>query len=171
LRNTASKPVLEIKSTHYVNFWGLEITASYSTRSTSRSEETYGLRVNQGSSTQSSNVKFINMVIHDVQAQGIGWWQNLTDGEIYGSLFYFNGTTQLDHGVYFHNVSGTKRLVDNIINDNASHGLHGYAETAEKGLNNLYMEGNTFFNNGTVGYTTTKASMVFSNATCWLAVW
>jgi hypothetical protein len=157
LRKSSESPVLEIHTSQYVNFWGLEITASYSTRSTSRSKETYGIRVNQGSTAQSSHVNFINMVVHDVQSQGFGWWQNLVNSEIYGTLVYFNGTDQLDHGIYFHNVSGTKRLVDSIINDNASHGLHGYAETAEKGLNNLYLEGNTFFNNGSVGYTTTKS--------------
>lgn len=150
----SSAPVIDLAGASYVNLWGLEITSSYSKRSESRSESTYGIRVNQG--TESHHVKLINMVIHDVQAQGIGWWQALKDTEIYGSLWYFNGTTQLDHGVYVHNTSGNKYLIDNMIFDNASHGLHGYAETAEKGLNNITVEGNTFFNNGSVGYTTTK---------------
>jgi hypothetical protein len=152
----SSSLVLDIEDTYYVNFWGLEITSSYSTRSASRSESAYGIRVNQG--TSSHHVKFINMVIHDVQAQGIAWWQALKDSEIYGSLFYFNGTTQLDHGIYFHNTDTTKTFVNNIVSDNASHGFHGYAETTDKGLNNLYMEGNTFFNNGSIGYNTTNGT-------------
>lgn len=152
----STAPIIDIEGASYVNLWSLELTSSYSTRSTSRSESTYGFRVNQG--TESHHVNLINMVIHDVQAQGIGWWQALKDSEIYGSLWYFNGTTQLDHGVYVHNVSGNKYLTDNMIFDNSSHGLHGYAETAEKGLNNINVIGNTFFNNGSVGYTTTKST-------------
>ena len=146
--------VLDIADSYYVNLWGLEITSSYSSRGTTRPDSAYGIRTNQGSA--SHHIKFINMVVHDVRAQGISWFQALKDSEIYGSLFYFNGTTQFDHGVYFHNVTGTKYFVDNIVNDNASHGFHGYAETSDKGLNNLWMEGNTFFNNGSVGYITTS---------------
>jgi hypothetical protein len=83
----------------------------------------------------------------------MGFWQALVDSEVYGSLIYFNGTGKLDHGVYVHNVSGTKRLVDNIIFDNASHGVHGYAENADKGLNDIVVYGNTLFDNGSIGGT------------------
>jgi hypothetical protein len=105
-------------------------------------------------------VRFINMVIRDVQAQGMGFWQALVDSEVYGSLIYFNGTGKLDHGVYLHNVSGTKKLVDNIIFDNASHGVHGYAETADKGLNNIVVDGNTLFDNGSIGGTDKRNILV-----------
>lgn len=150
----ASGPILDVADSQYVILMGLEITSTYAKRSTSRSESTYGIRVRQGD--DSHHLKFINMIVHDVQAQGIGWWQALKDTEIYGSLFYYNGTTQLDHGVYAHNVSGTKRFTNNMVYDNASHGFHGYAETAEKGLTNLYLDSNTFFNNGSVGLITSS---------------
>ncbi len=148
----ASGPILDIANTQYVAFIGLELTSSYTKRTTSRSASTYGIRVRQGD--DSHHIKFINMIVHDVQAQGIGWWQALKDSEIYGSLFYYNGTTQLDHGVYAHNVSGTKYFLNNMVFDNASHGFHGYAETKEKGLNNLILDRNTFFNNGSIGINT-----------------
>lgn len=157
LMNTTG-PALEIMNSWYVNFWGLEITSTYSTRSPSRSETTYGIRINQGSSNTPHHVRFINMVIHDVQAQGIGWWQSLRDSEIYGSLIYYNGTTQLDHGIYVNNANGVKTLRDSIVFDNASHGYHGYAETSSKSLNNLVLIGNTFFNNGSIGYNTRKGT-------------
>ena len=147
-------PALDFEDTSHVIFWGLEISGHDCSRDESRSESTYGMRVNQGASQQ--DIRLVNMIVHDVKSQGIGWWQAMTDGMIYGSLFYFNGTTQLDHGVYAHNVSGTKIFMDNMVFDNASHGFHGYAETDEKGLNNLVLEGNTFFNNGSIGYSTTK---------------
>jgi hypothetical protein len=149
-------PALEFRDTHYVRFWGLEITGPNKTRSTSRPSGAYGVRVHQGSVGSSSNIAMINMIVHDVQAQGIGWWQALTNAEIYGSMFYYNGTTQLDHGVYAHNVNGTKVFRNNIVFDNASHGFHGYAETNEKGLNNLVVDRNIFFNNGSIGYNTSK---------------
>ncbi len=150
----SGSPALCLGKTSNVYFWGLEITGPNTKRSPSRSESTYGVRVNQGA--PSSNIKFINMIIHDVQSQGIGWWQALQNAEIYGSLFYFNGTTQLDHGIYAHNASGSKLFKDNIVFDNASHGFHGYAETNEKGLNNFTLDGNTLFENGAIGYTTSS---------------
>jgi hypothetical protein len=155
LLHASDGPALDLGNTHYVHFWGLEIAGPDAKRSTSRSKMTYGARVHQGSS--SHNIKLINMIFRDAQAQGIGWWQAGRDMEIYGSLFYFNGTDQLDHGVYAHNVNGSKIFRDNVVFDNASHGFHGYAETVEKGLNNLVLDGNTFFNNGSVGYNTKKS--------------
>lgn len=154
--NYAGGPVLDVYDCAYVNFWGLEITATYSTRSTDRSESTYGIRTYQGA--PSNHIKFINMIVHDVQAQGTGWWPAMTDTEIYGSLFYYDGTTQLDHGVYLSNNTGAKALVNNFIFDNAGHGIHGYVEgTGGKSLNNITYDGNTSFNNGSIGYTTTKS--------------
>ncbi len=153
--SNSTGPVLDIYDSYYTNLWGLEITSSYSTRSASRSESTYGIRVYQGA--PSHDVKLINLVVHDVQSQGIGYWQALTNSEIYGSLFYFNGTTQLDHGIYLNNLSGTKALVNNFIFDNASHGVHAYTESSTHTLDNIYLEGNTLFNNGSIGYTTTKS--------------
>jgi hypothetical protein len=147
LRNSNSF-VLDIVGSHYLNLWGLEIAGSESSRNSASNASAYGIRVNQGAS--SSNIRFINMVIHDMQAQGMGFWQALTNSELYGCLIYFNGTTKLDHGVYVHNTSGTKSLINNIIFDNASHGVHGYAETAEKGLNSIVLDGNTLFDNGSI---------------------
>jgi hypothetical protein len=140
--------VMDIAGCSYVNFWGLEIAGSESRRDSASNPNTYGIRVNQGIS--SNNLKFINMVVHDVQKMGFGWWQALTNSEIYGSLIYFNGSRALDHGIYAHNVSGTKYVTNNFIFDNASHGFHGYAETAAKGLNNMVLDGNTVFNNGSI---------------------
>lgn len=147
-------PALDLESNSYVTFWGLEISGPDKKRDEDRSESTYGIRVNQGE--ESHHVELVNMIIHDVQSQGIGWWQALKDSKIYGSLFYYNGTNHFDHGIYTHNVSGNKYFLDNMVFDNASHGLHAYAETEEKGLNNIIVDGNTFFNNGSIGYTETK---------------
>jgi hypothetical protein len=146
--------VLDISTSHYVYFWGLEITSTVNPRDPyNRVVTAYGVRINQGKS--SHHIKFINMIVHDMPAQGFGWWRANVDSEIYGSLIYFNGINQLDHGIYVHNLEGTKRIVDNIIFDNASHGIHAYGNERQE-LNNLHIEGNTVFNNGSVGYVTTK---------------
>ena len=70
-------------------------------------------------------------MIVDVQSQGIGWWQALKDTEIYGAC-YLNAPTTLTTGST-PTTSGNKVLRDSLIFDNASHGLHAYAENADKG--------------------------------------
>jgi hypothetical protein len=148
--------VLDIASSQYVNFWGLEITSTNNTRDPyNRSEGAYGIRINQGK--KSDHIKFINMIIHDMPAQGIGWWQANKDSEVYGSLIFYNGVNQFDHGIYVHNDTGTKKITDNIIFDNASHGIHAYGGEKQN-INNISLEGNTVFNNGSIGYSTTLKS-------------
>jgi hypothetical protein len=148
--------VLDIASSKYVYFWGLEITATSNNRDPyNRPEGAYGIRINQGK--KSDHIKFINMIIHDMPAQGIGWWQANKDSEVYGSLIFYNGVNQFDHGMYIHNDSGTKNITDNIIFDNASHGIHAYGGDKQN-INNISIEGNTVFNNGSIGYSTTLKS-------------
>jgi hypothetical protein len=156
LENGGGAPVLDIATSYYTNIWGLEITSTYAVKDTSRSNSSYGIRVNQG--TSSHNVNFINMVVHDVLAQGVAWWQALSESDFYGSLIYYNGTTQLDHGIYVHNMTGIKRFINNIVGDNAGYGYHGYAETNDKGLNNMQVTGNALFNNGSIGYNTSSGT-------------
>jgi hypothetical protein len=147
--------VLDIANSSYVYFWGLEITSINNTRDPyNRPEGAYGIRINQGK--KSDHIKFINLIIHDMPAQGIGWWQANKDSDLYGSVIFYNGVNQFDHGVYVHNDSGTKRITDNIIFDNASHGIHAYGEN--QNINNISLEGNTLFNNGSIGFSTTLKS-------------
>jgi len=145
--------VLDIAESHYVYFWDLEITSTENNRDPQNPDKSaYGVRINQGE--PSHDIKFINMVIHDMPAQGFGFWQANSNSEIYGSLIFFNGITQLDHGIYVHNTDGEKRIVDNIIFDNASHGIHAYGEKDYQQLNNIIIEGNTVFDNGSIGVQT-----------------
>jgi Big-like domain-containing protein/parallel beta helix pectate lyase-like protein len=96
---------------------------------------------------QSQNVKLINLVIHDMPGKGIGAWSENTDAEIYGCLIYYNGMSDHDHGIYVQNQNGTKRIADNIIFDQASHGIHGYG-SSDAFLDNITIEGNTVFESG-----------------------
>jgi hypothetical protein len=96
---------------------------------------------------QSQNIKLINLVIHDLVGKGIGAWSENTSAEIVGCLVYYNGMSDHDHGIYVQNQSGSKLIKDNIIFDQASHGIHGYGST-DAFLNNITIEGNTAFENG-----------------------
>ncbi len=66
-------------------------------------------------------------------------------------MIYYNGGNKFEHGIYTQNENGTKRIVDNIIFNNASHGIHAYGSSSAY-LNNFYIEGNTLFENGNIGY-------------------
>ncbi len=150
---------IDIANAAYVNLWGLEITATENPRDPfHRHQSAYGVRINQGK--PSNHIKFINLIVHDMPAQGFGWWQANTDSEIYGTLIFYNGVSQFDHGIYVHNTDGTKKIIDDIIFDNASHGIHAYGETPGQYLNNLYIEGNTLFDNGSIGRSTKTGNLI-----------
>ena len=95
----------------------------------------------------SQNIKLVNLVVHDMPGKGIGAWTENTGAEIYGCLIYYNGMSDHDHGIYLQNQTGTKLLRDNIIFDQASHGIHGYGST-DAFIDNITIEGNTVFDNG-----------------------
>ncbi|MEP6994318.1 MAG: hypothetical protein ABI968_07340 [Acidobacteriota bacterium] len=103
--------------------------------------------------------RIINMVIHDA-GQGIGIWTPAGDSEVYGNLIYYNGWDAPDrghgHGVYVQNEApSVKRIVDNILFDQFGIGSQAYSEQGN--IDNIYLEGNTAFQNGILsqvsGYT------------------
>jgi hypothetical protein len=131
----------------YTNYMGFEVTNSYTGWPAGGN---YGGFPSGVSINTSSNIKLINLIVHDMNGQGIGAWTENNTAEIYGSIIYYNGQTDHDHGVYLQNLNGTKRVVDNFIFHQASHGTHGYGST-DAYIDNLHFEGNTAFNNGLLG--------------------
>jgi hypothetical protein len=124
-------------------FWGLELTDSNPSRVDSGGpDQPNGVYLNS-----SQNIKFINMIIHDMPGQGMGLWAENTDAEVNGCLVYYNGTNHWDHGIYLQNQNGNKKLKDNIILEQASHGIHAYGSTAAF-LDNITLDGNTVFESG-----------------------
>lgn len=160
-----SEPVLKLADAFWVNFWGLELTHSNTVRSI-KTDSSGGAKPGSGEGFRiagtTHHLKFINMIIHDNSGMGGAWWIDDSDSELYGSLIYFNGVNQLDHGVYTQNQNGSKRLVDNIIFANASHGIHAYG-SSKTYLNNYYVEGNISFINGIIGYNTSKKTWGHQN--------
>jgi len=99
---------------------------------------------------RASHVKFINMVVHDL-ANGFGFWSEGEGGEIYGCIIYNNGWLAPDrghgHAIYAQNRTGTKRLVDNVMFHQCSHGIHAYG-SSQAFIQGFHLEGNASFNNG-----------------------
>jgi hypothetical protein len=124
----------------YITLWDLEIMNSNPV-ATSK----------MGINVRSPGTKLINLVVHDAGMSGIGFWVEAPNSEVYGSIIYNNGThNNLDHGIYFQNTSGTKRIADNVLFNNFAYGLHGYSSNGQGELLNLTLDGNASFNNGAI---------------------
>lgn len=123
-------------------YWGFEILNSAKTYATGAEG-----RITRSSAVyvRAPRIKLVNLVLHDT-GMGCGFWAEAPDSEMYGCLSYFNGYSNLDHGLYTQNETGKKRIADNILFCNASYGIHCYATAGF--LNNFTFEGNIAFNNG-----------------------
>ena len=137
----------------YTWYWGFEITSSNWIRDTSipGSQVRGGaVAILQDAALTGDGLKFINLVVHDTGG-GFGLWKEATNAEIYGCVVYYNGWTGPDrghgHGIYGQNLTGTKRVVDNIVFSNFSHGIQVFGSGAAF-LDNITVQGNTFFDNG-----------------------
>ena len=141
----------------YTWYWGFEVMSSDPTRSTTISGSSppgsaiprgEGILIDQG--TPHPGLKFINMVIHDAR-QGVSFWSQAQDSEVYGCLIYYNGWSAPDrghgHGIYAQNQTGTKKITDSILFSGFDYGIHTYGSAAAY-LDNIDIEGTTSFNAG-----------------------
>ena len=127
----------------YTWFWGLEFTYSDPDRvDTGRPSGPNGVYVNE-----STGIKLIDNVVHDLPGQAFGLWAENNGAEAYGNVIFYNGTNSFDHGIYTQNANGTKQLRDNVIFQQASHGIHAFGSSAVS-LDHYDIEGNVSFNNG-----------------------
>jgi len=124
----------------YAVYWGFEITQSNPVANANDALETYG-----------PNCKFINLVVHDAGKQGMSFWEDQGTSELYGSIFYNNGSHEnFDHGVYAASEGGEKWIVDNIVFDNLAYGIHVYVGSRHPFLSDVHVRGNTAFNTGAI---------------------
>lgn len=83
-----------------------------------------GLEISEG-----RNCKYINLVVHDC-LQGIGFWENAIDSEIYGCIIYDNGWAAKDrghgHAVYTQNRQGAKAISNCIFTGGYGWTMHAY---------------------------------------------
>ncbi len=120
-------------------YWGFEVTNSSPQRTTAPALTIYG-----------SYTKFINLIVHEGGAQGVGFWEPAVGAELYGSIIYNNGFDGGDrgygHSVYTQNRAGTKLIADNIMFNSYSFGIHAYTQGGA--VDNFDIEGNILFNHG-----------------------
>jgi len=129
----------------YVVLWGFEVMDSDPDRTT---DTRPNMLVNDASHT-----RYVNLIVHD---GGIGFYTYArpVDVEVTGCLFYNNGWEGQrfgnGHGIYAKSDSGPLVLRDNVVFDQFGYGLHVYTEARSGLLNNIALEGNVAFNNGTI---------------------
>ena len=106
-----------------------------------------------------SDVKLINLVIHDL-ARGIEVTADPFAGpsprppEIYGNLIYNNGfegpSVSMGNGIETRNAGVPQMIADNIIFNQYSHGIIALSASPAR-VDNITMVGNVLFNNGLPG--------------------
>jgi Right handed beta helix region len=155
--NSQGKAIFTV-SGNYTWFWGFEVMSSDPKRlSASDSSQPPDISRGEGvlfdqAAGHGVGTKLINLLIHDTR-QGVSVWKEAEDSEIYGCIIYNNGwdgprgDRGHGHGIYVQNQIGTKRIVDNIIFHQFSHGIHAYGSSSAY-LDNLYFQGNILFESG-----------------------
>ncbi|MEK9156080.1 MAG: hypothetical protein AAB360_02125 [Patescibacteria group bacterium] len=126
----------------YLWLWGFEVTNS-GTAGRSDTVRPIGLDARNNG----KDVRFINMVIHDAYATGVGFWSAIDGGEMYGNIIYNNGYNGQDHGIYTQNRYGEKYYRENMTFNNTGYGVQAYGSGAAY-LDNFNFEGNAAWNAG-----------------------
>ncbi|HVH10525.1 MAG TPA: Ig-like domain-containing protein [Gemmatimonadales bacterium] len=135
----------------YAIYWGFEIMESGTQRFGLAGTGT-GLRGDGVYVNNASNVKLINLIVHDT-GHGTYTENSAHNIEIYGWIIYNGGNEDSSrsdgHGIYIKNDGiGWKIARDNVIFDQFGFGIHGYAQ-AGTNLINMILDGNVLFDNGT----------------------
>lgn len=134
----------------YVVVWDLEIMNSNPTRDFSIADS--HSRPN-GVVNYASNTKYVNLIVHDV---GVAFYTEpqYTNVEVTGSIFYNNGWQSPSrghgHALYIKSYAGPVIARDNVMFNQYGYGVHIYTNAGSGQLNNITLEGNVAFNNGTL---------------------
>jgi uncharacterized protein YjdB len=114
-----------------------------------------------------SNTKYINLKIHD---GGVAFYnyRGQTNVEVYGCIIYNNGWMGSDrghgHALYIQSDYGPVVLKDNVLFNQFGYGVHIYGNAGSGSLNNIRLEGNVAFNNGTLATSGTAANILYGGA-------
>lgn len=148
-RATLVNPSLTLVALHVTGqwawYWGLEVTNSNVDRNTARPNGVY---------PSNANNRFINLVVHD-NAVGISISNESPGTEVYGCIVYNNGysdaTRTHGHGIYTKNDGRFQKIIrDNIVFDQFRNGIQIFTDSGSGQLKNFLLEGNVWFNNGTL---------------------
>ena len=150
----------------FVWIWDLEITTTITPRERVINESGPhpralprrfgdGININHtGSDVVYRGLKFIDLVVHDTR-QGISFWIDAVDSEIYGCLIYDNGWSGSDHGwghcIYTQNKNGVKTISNCIMSTefNGAYTIHAYGSDRAY-VDNYVVEDNIAYQNGPV---------------------
>ena len=141
-------------------FWGFEITNTDQSRYTTSLTNSYRPNV---VANYANNTKYINLVVHD---GGVAFYNetNYSNVEITGCIIYNNGWDAPDrghgHALYLKSTAGPVVARDNIIFNQFGWGVHVYTNAGQGYLNNIQVEGNVSFNNGTISTEGTSANIL-----------
>ncbi len=145
---------------NYTVFWGFEITNSNPVRTSTLT--THDARppviANYGSHT-----KYYSLIIHD---GGVAYYSEATtsDVEVTDCILYNNGWQGPDrghgHALYFKSNTGPVTARDNIVFDQFGYGIHIYSDPGTGQLNNIWLDGNVSFNNGTLATNSQSANIL-----------
>jgi hypothetical protein len=135
-------------------YWGFEVANSNPDRSVG------AVRPN-GVYPSAPNNKFIDLVVHD-NAVGVSFSTESPNSEIYGCIIYNNGfvdsTRTAGHGIYAKNDGLYRKLIrDNIVFNQFRNGIQIFTDSGSEQLRNFLLEGNVWFNNGTLTSTNSSA--------------
>ena len=144
----------------YTTFWGFEITNTNSTRnfSTTGNHERPNVVANYANHT-----RYVNLVVHD---GGVAFYNEAPhyDVIIEGCVIYNNGWQAPDrghgHALYIKANSGPVTLRNNIMFNQFGWGVHVYTNAGSGYLNNIQLDGNVSFNNGTLSTIGTSANIL-----------
>ena len=145
-------------------FMDFEVANSNSTRFFNSTSN--GMRPNNVVNN-ASNTKYINLKIHD---GGVAFYsyRGQTNVEVYGCLIYNNGWMGSDrghgHALYIQSDFGPVLLKDNVLFNQFGYGVHIYGNAGSGSLNNIRLEGNVAFNNGTLASSGTAANILYGGA-------
>lgn len=140
--------------------WGLEVLNSNTTRDFSVTSS--HSRPN-GVVNYASNTRYVNLIVHDV---GVAFYTEpqYTNVEVVGSIFYNNGWQSPSrghgHALYIKSYTGPVIARDNVMFNQYGYGVHIYTNAGSGQLNNITLEGNVAFNNGTLSSNSTSPNIL-----------
>jgi len=143
----------------YTVFWGFEITNSDPNRIFTTS---VGTRTNV-IANYASHTRYVNMVVHD---GGVGFYNESPyfDVEVVGCIWYNIGYQGTDrghgHAIYLRSNTGPVTASDNIMFNQFGYGVHAFTNPGEGELDNIRLEGNVAFNNGTLSNNSTSSNIL-----------
>ncbi|MGH7531166.1 MAG: hypothetical protein ACREMN_12340 [Gemmatimonadales bacterium] len=143
----------------YSVFWGFEITNSAPDRMLSGSGRRGNVIANYASHTT-----YVNLVVHD---GGVAFYNesDYSHVEIAGCIIYNSGWQRGDrghgHAIYLRSNTGPVTARDNILFNQFGYGVHVFTNPGEGRLDNIRLEGNVAFNNGTLSSNSTAANILF----------